>query len=103
MLRAVQKGNQPSLISSLASDTALLYRSAAQTAQGVPYAQSGHKAVAYAQYKATSFQAYAHAFAGELLHMLSTRSACTRTTARDGSQLVCCSYMGIESCTVIRP
>lgn len=70
VLRAIQKGNQPSLIAALASDTALLYRQSAQAAQGAPHASSGLKVIAYAQYKASTFQAYAHAFAGVLLPLL---------------------------------
>lgn len=57
---------QATLISGLASDTATLYLSAAQAAQALPYAATNSKFVAYANWKSTSFQAYAHAFAGML-------------------------------------
>ncbi|KAK9798946.1 hypothetical protein WJX73_007519 [Symbiochloris irregularis] len=67
VLRAIQKGNQAGLVSSLATDTATMYLSAAQSAQAAPYAAHNAKCVAYANYKSTSFQAYAHAFAGQEL------------------------------------
>ena len=58
---------QASLISSLASDSASLYRSAAQSAQSVPYATTQSKMVEYSNYKSATMQAYAHAFAGACL------------------------------------
>ena len=62
--RASEKGNSAGLMASLASDTATLYRSAASTAQSVPYSSGSAKALRYMHYKAAAFQAYALALAG---------------------------------------
>ena len=66
-MRACEKGNSASLVAGLASDTALLYRTAASTAQGVPYSSASSKALRYLQWKAAAYQAYALALAGETI------------------------------------
>ena len=66
VLRAVQKGNQPSLIAAIAEDTAGLYGTALQQALGAGTpAAANSKLAHYLQYKQAHAQAYAHCFAGE--------------------------------------
>ena len=66
VLRAVQKGNAPSLIASLATDASAAFKSAAGTAGGVVSgAKSGSKFVLFAEYQAAAMEAVALAFAGE--------------------------------------
>lgn len=66
MLRAIQKGNAPSLIASLAVDAAAAFDSAAGTARGVAAAaaKSDCKSVLYADYQAAVHHAYGKSFAG---------------------------------------
>lgn len=65
MLRAIQKGNAPSLIASLAGDTAALYQAAAQAFKQVSVnGQAGSKAGRYAEWKLLVFQGYMYAFTG---------------------------------------
>ena len=63
-LRAMAKNNAPSLIASLALDTANLYKSAASSAKSAPFTRKGPKALQYADYKAAVYQAYACCFTG---------------------------------------
>lgn len=65
VLRAVQKGNAPSLIASLATDASAAFKSAAGTAGGVVSgAKADSKFVLYAEYQAAAMEALALAFAG---------------------------------------
>jgi hypothetical protein len=65
VLRAVQKGNAPSLIASLATDASAAFSSAAGTAGGVVSgAKADSKFVLYAEYQAAAMEALALAFAG---------------------------------------
>lgn len=64
-LRAMAKNNAPSLVASLAVDTAALYRSAATAAGQAPFVRQGAKGLQYAEYKAATFRSYACCFAGK--------------------------------------
>ena len=65
MLRAVKKGNAPTLIASLATDSSAAFASAAGTAGGViAGTKAESKVVAYAEYQAAVMEALAQAFAG---------------------------------------
>lgn len=66
VLRAIQKGNAPSLVASLAHDTANMYQAAAQAFKQVA-STSGRssKAGKYAEWKLLVFQGYMFAFTGE--------------------------------------
>lgn len=65
VLRAIQKGNAPSLVASLAGDTANLYQAAAQAFKQVAATSSiGSKAGRYAEWKLLVFQGYMYAFSG---------------------------------------
>ena len=74
VLRAIQKGNAPTLIASLAADASAAFKSAAGTAGGVV---SGGKAdskfVLYAEYQAAAMEALALAFTGAALPLYFTR------------------------------
>lgn len=65
-LRAIQKGNAPSLVAGLAHDTMQLYQTAAQSFSQASAGRQGSKASKYAEWKALVAQAYAFAFAGKL-------------------------------------
>ncbi len=66
VLRAIQKGNAPSLVASLAHDTANMYQAAAQAFQQVASSSGmGSKAGKYAEWKLLVFQGYMFAFTGE--------------------------------------
>lgn len=67
VLRAIQKGNAPSLVSGLAADTSQLYAEGATAVQQASQGMPAPKAALYAQWKAAAFSAYLHAFAGQLL------------------------------------
>jgi len=64
VLRAIQKGNAPSLIASLAVDAAAAFDSAAGTARGAAAAKGDCKFVLYADYQAAVHRAYGKSFAG---------------------------------------
>ena len=68
VLRAIQKGNAPSLVAALASDTAAMYQTAAQAFKHFSINSQGSKACRYAEWKLLVFQGYMYAFTG-----LSTR------------------------------
>ncbi len=66
VLRAVQKGNAPSLVAALALDTANMYQAAAQAfKQIVSTGPMGSKAGRYAEWKLLVFQGYMYAFTGQ--------------------------------------
>ena len=66
VLRAVQKGNAPSLIASLATDASAAFKSAAGTAGGVVIsAKAESKFLLFADHQAKAMEALAQAFAGE--------------------------------------
>lgn len=71
VLRAIQKGNAPSLIASLAVDAAAAFDSAAGTARGVAAAKSDSKFALYADYQAAVHWAYGRSFAGTRIRLLS--------------------------------
>lgn len=71
VLRAIQKGNAPSLIASLAVDAAAAFDSAAGTARGVAAAKSDSKFALYADYQAAMHRAYGRSFAGTRIRLLS--------------------------------
>ncbi|CAL8462981.1 g2515 [Coccomyxa elongata] len=64
VLRAIQKGNAPSLIASLAVDAAAAFESAAGTASGVAATKADSKFKLYADYQAAVHRAYGQCFAG---------------------------------------
>ncbi|BDA48020.1 probable BRO1 domain-containing protein BROX [Coccomyxa sp. Obi] len=64
VLRAIQKGNAPSLIASLAVDAAAAFESAAGTARGVAATKADSKFKLYADYQAAVHRAYGQCFAG---------------------------------------
>ena len=65
VLRAVAKGNQPSLVASISLDTAALYRQGWQQLQRSGVADApGSKLDCYLQYKTGLFESYAHLFLG---------------------------------------
>ena len=65
VLRAIQKGNAPSLVAALAHDTAILYQAAAQAfKQLVSAGKPGSKPGRYAEWKLLVFQGYMYAFTG---------------------------------------
>ncbi len=64
VLRAIQKGNAPSLIASLAVDAAAAFDSAAGTARGVGAAKADSKFALYADYQAAVHRAYGRCSAG---------------------------------------
>lgn len=68
MLRAIQKGNAPSLIASLAVDAAAAFESAAGTASGVAATKADSKFKLYADYQAAVHRAYGQCFAGVVLN-----------------------------------
>ena len=66
VLRAIQKGNAPSLVASLAHDTANMYQAAAQAFKQVASTSGmSSKAGKYAEWKLLVFQGYMYAFTGE--------------------------------------
>ena len=66
VLRAIQKGNAPTLIASLAHDTANVYQAAAQAFKQVASTNgTSSKAGKYAEWKLLVFQGYMFAFTGE--------------------------------------
>ena len=85
VLRAVQKGNAPSLIASLATDASAAFKSAAGTAGGVVSgAKTGSKFVLYAEYQAAAMEAVALAFGGESYPCCGTHgTALHRSSRRD--------------------
>lgn len=69
VLRAIQKGNAPSLIAALAHDTANMYQAAAQAFKQVASTSKlGSKQGRYAEWKLLVFQGYMYAFTG-LTHL----------------------------------
>ncbi|KAL3151995.1 hypothetical protein ABBQ32_001116 [Trebouxia sp. C0010 RCD-2024] len=68
VLRAIQKGNAPSLVAALACDTAAMYQAAAQAFNHPSCSSHGSKACRYAEWKLLIFQGYMYAFTG--LHHL---------------------------------
>lgn len=64
VLRAVQKGNAPSLVAALACDTAAMYQAAAQAFNHFSISSQGSKAAKYAEWKRKVFQGYMYAFTG---------------------------------------
>lgn len=64
VLRAVQKGNAPSLVAALACDTAAMYQAAAQAFNHFSISSQGSKAAKYAEWKQLVFQGYMYAFTG---------------------------------------
>ena len=68
VLRAVQKGNAPSLVASLATDASAAFKSAAGTAGGVVIsAKAESKFLLFADYQAKAMEALSQAFAGDFL------------------------------------
>ncbi|CAK0784762.1 hypothetical protein CVIRNUC_007966 [Coccomyxa viridis] len=66
VLRAVQKGNAPSLVASLATDASAAFKSAAGTAGGVVIsAKAESKFLLFADYQAKAMEALSQAFAGQ--------------------------------------
>ena len=88
VLRAVQKGNAPSLIASLATDASAAFKSAAGTAGGVVIsAKAESKFLLYADYQARAMQALGQAFAGDFLscqHTSQHRRHLSPITAHQG-------------------
>ena len=66
VLRAIQKGNAPSLVAGLAHDTMQLYQTAAQRFSQASAGRQGSKASKYAEWKALVAQSYAFAYTGKL-------------------------------------
>lgn len=64
VLRAIQKGNAPSLVAALACDTAAMYQAAAQAFNHFSINNQGSKAAKYAEWKLLVFQGYMYAFTG---------------------------------------
>lgn len=64
VLRAIQKGNAPSLVAALACDTAAMYQTAAQAFNHFSISSRGSKAGSYAEWKMLVFQGYMYAFTG---------------------------------------
>lgn len=64
VLRAIQKGNAPSLVAALACDTAAMYQAAAQAFNHFSINNQGSKAAKYAAWKLLVFQGYMYAFTG---------------------------------------
>ena len=90
VLRAVQKGNAPSLVAALACDTAAMYQAAAQAFRHFSINDQGSKAAKYAAWKLLVFQGYMYAFTGlfnrhshiplvYLLSFPSTSQGCTHS------------------------
>ena len=68
VLRAVQKGNAPSLVASLATDASAAFKSAAGMAGGVVIsAKAESKFLLFADYQAKAMEALSQAFAGDFL------------------------------------
>lgn len=86
VLRAIQKGNAPSLVAALACDTAAMYQAAAQAFNHFSISIQGSRAAKYAEWKLLVFQGYMHAFTG-----LFTRHSCL--------PLLCMlSFLSISQC-----
>ena len=66
VLRAIQKGNAPSLVAALSCDTAAMYQAAAQALKQVSINSQGSKAGRYAEWKLLVFRGYMYAFTGLL-------------------------------------
>ena len=65
VLRAIQKGNAPSLIAALARNTANMYQAAAQAFKQVAaVSNTGSKQGRYAEWKLLVFQGYMYTFTG---------------------------------------
>ena len=68
VLRAIQKGNAPSLVAALAHDTANMYQAAAQAFKQVASTSKlGSKQGRYAEWKLLVFQGYMYAFTGTVI------------------------------------
>ena len=93
MLRAIQKGNAPSLIAALAHDTANMYQAAAQAFKQVASTSKlGSKQGRYAEWKLLVFQGYMYAFTGILLrHSNCSMSWCNKISYHDCS--ACCGML----------
>lgn len=68
VLRAIQKGNAPSLVAALACDTAAMYQAAAQAFNHPSCSSHGSKACRYAEWKLLIFQGYMYAFTGLFIY-----------------------------------
>ena len=64
VLRAIQKGNAPSLVAALACDTVAMYQAAAQAFNHFSISSHGSKACRYAEWKLLVFQGYMYDFTG---------------------------------------
>ena len=90
VLRAIQKGNAPSLVAALACDTAAMYQAAAQAFNHFSISSHGSKACRYAEWKLLVFHGYMYAFTG-LTHScmpLSLRALCAVENATHSSQCI---------------
>ncbi len=102
MLRAVQKGNAPTLIASLATDASAAFKSAAGTAGGVVSAgKADSKFVLYCEYQAAAMETVALAFTGrmryptcyarDLIHCLPNELGDLNRSSRSAGCGTCCS------------
>lgn len=81
VLRAVQKGNAPTLIASLATDASAAFKSAAGTAGGVVLAgKADSKFVLYCEFQAAAMEALALAFTGRAHTPAPCKRHCAQVT-----------------------
>ena len=81
VLRAVQKGNAPNLIASLATDASAAFKSAAGTAGGVvATGKADSKFLLFCEFQAAAMEALALAFTGGARATVPCKRHCTQVT-----------------------